>query len=57
VKKRHNIHLLRENSLDPDEDSVHVPLIAWSRPAAAQAIRETRGEFLAPASDRLAGHN
>src|SRR6476469_5573924 len=30
------------HALDPDEDFVHVPLIAWPRPAAAQAVGETR---------------
>jgi hypothetical protein len=41
--------------LDPDEDFVHVPFVAWSRPASSQPIGETRGEFLAPASHRLIG--
>ena len=43
------------HALDPDEDFVHVPLIPWPRPAAAQAVGETRTEFLAPASHRLVG--
>jgi hypothetical protein len=43
------------HALDPDEDFVHVPLVAWPRPAAAQAFGETRTEFLAPASHRLVG--
>src|SRR4051794_7303677 len=41
------------DALDSDEDFVHVPLVAWARPAAAQAFGETRTEFLAPASHRL----
>jgi hypothetical protein len=40
---------------DSDEDLVHVPLVPWPRPAAAQAVSETRAEFLAPASYRLVG--
>jgi HAD superfamily hydrolase (TIGR01509 family) len=43
------------HALDPDEDFVHVPLVARSRPASPQAVGETRGEFLAPASHRLVG--
>jgi hypothetical protein len=43
------------HALDPDEDFVHVPLVAWSRPPASQAISETRGKFLTPASHRLVG--
>jgi hypothetical protein len=43
------------SACDPDEDFVHVPLVPWSRPAASQAVGETRGEFLAPASDRFVG--
>jgi hypothetical protein len=42
-------------ALGPDEDFVHVPLVPGSRPPASQAIGETRGEFLAPASHRLVG--
>jgi len=34
---------------DSDEDLVHVPLVPWPRPAAAQAVSETRAQFLAPA--------
>jgi hypothetical protein len=43
------------HALDSDEDFVHVPLVPWPRPAAAQAVGETRTEFLAPASYRLVG--
>jgi hypothetical protein len=43
------------HALDPDEDLVHVPLVAWPWSAAAQAAGETRTEFLAPASHRLSG--
>src|ERR1700722_11901747 len=43
------------HALDPDEDFVHVPLVPWPRPAAAQAVGETRTEFLAPALHRLVG--
>ena len=43
------------HALDPDEDFVQVPLVPWPRPAAAQAVGETRTEFLAPASHRLVG--
>jgi hypothetical protein len=43
------------HALDPDEDFVHVPFVAWSRPASSQPIGETRGEFLAPAAHRLVG--
>src|ERR1700722_168902 len=43
------------HALDPDEDFVHVPLVPWPRPMAAQAVGETRTEFLAPASHRLVG--
>jgi hypothetical protein len=34
---------------------VHVPLVPWPWSAAAQAVGETRAEFLAPASHRLIG--
>ena len=40
---------------DSDEDLVQVPLVPWPWPAAAQAVSETRAEFLAPASYRLVG--
>ena len=40
---------------DSDEDFVQVPLVPWPRPVAAQAVSETRTEFLAPASHRLVG--
>ncbi len=40
---------------DSDEDLVQVPLVPWPGPAAAQAVSETRAEFLAPASYRLVG--
>ena len=40
------------HALDPDEDFVQVPLVPWPRPVAAQAVSETRTEFLAPASHR-----
>jgi hypothetical protein len=43
------------HALDPDEDFVQVPLVPWPRPVAAQAVGETRTEFLAPASHRLVG--
>ena len=43
------------HALDPDEDFVQVPLVPWPRPVAAQAVSETRTEFLAPASHRLVG--
>jgi hypothetical protein len=43
------------HALDPDEDFIQVPLVAWLRPPASQPIRETRGEFLAPAAHRLVG--
>jgi hypothetical protein len=43
------------HSLDPNEDFVQVPLAPWPRPTAAQAVGETRTEFLAPASHRLVG--
>jgi hypothetical protein len=45
------------NTLDPDENLIQVPFIAWPRPAAAHTIGERRGKFLAPAPDRLVGHN
>jgi hypothetical protein len=45
------------HTLDPDEDLVQVPLVPWSWPAPSQAVSETAGEFLAPASDRLVGHD
>ena len=46
------------NTVDPDENLIHVPFIAWPwPPAAAQAIGECRGKFLAPAPDRLVGDN
>jgi hypothetical protein len=45
------------HALDTDEDLVHVPLVAGSWPAASQAVGETRGEFLAPASHRLVGND
>ena len=41
------------HALDPDEDLVHVPLVAGSWPAAAQAIRETPSEFMTPTPHRL----
>ena len=40
---------------DSDEDLVHVPLVPWPRPATAQAVSETRAEFLAPAFYHLVG--
>src|SRR6476660_6320268 len=40
------------HALDPDEDFVQVPLIPWPRPVTAQAVGETRTEFLAPTSHR-----
>jgi hypothetical protein len=40
---------------DSDEDLDHVPLVPWPWPAAAQAVGETRAEFLVPASYRLIG--
>ena len=43
------------HALDPDEDFVQVPLVPWPRALAAQAVGETRTEFLAPASHRLVG--
>jgi hypothetical protein len=43
------------HALDPDEDFVQVPLIPWPRPVTAQAVGETRTEFLAPTSHRLVG--
>jgi hypothetical protein len=36
------------HALDSDEDLVQVPLVPWSRPAAAQAVSETCAEFPAP---------
>jgi hypothetical protein len=44
-------------TMDPNEHLVHVPLVSWSWPAAAQAVDETRTEFLAPAPDRLIGND
>jgi hypothetical protein len=38
------------HALDPDEDFVQVPLVARSWPATAQAVSDTGGELLAPAS-------
>jgi hypothetical protein len=38
-----------------DDNLVHVPLVPWPWPAAAQAVSETRSEFLAPTSYRLVG--
>jgi hypothetical protein len=43
------------HTLDPDKHLVHVPFVAWSRPASSRAVGETRREFLAPASHRLVG--
>jgi hypothetical protein len=43
------------HALDPDKHFVHVPFVAWSRPASSQAVGETRREFLAPASHRFVG--
>ena len=43
------------HALDADEDLVHVPLVTRSGPAASQAVSETRGELLAPASHGLIG--
>src|ERR1700679_7196 len=40
---------------DSDENFIHVPLVPWPWPAAAQAVGETRAEFLAPTSHRLVG--
>jgi hypothetical protein len=45
------------NTLDPDENLIHVPFIAWPRPPVAHAISERRGKFPAPAPDRLIGDN
>jgi hypothetical protein len=43
------------HALNPDDDFVDVPFVAWSRPAASQAIGEIRGKFLTPAGHRLVG--
>jgi hypothetical protein len=45
------------HALDPDEDFVHVPFVSRAAPAAAQAVGETRSEFLAPAPYCLIGDN
>ena len=43
------------HALYPDEDFVHMPLVARLRPAAAQAVSKTGGEFVAPAAHGLIG--
>ena len=43
------------HALDPDEHLVHVPLVAGSRPSAAQAVSKALAEFLAPAPNGLIG--
>jgi hypothetical protein len=45
------------NTLDPDENLIQVPFIAWPRPPVAHAIGERRGKILAPAPDCLVGDN
>jgi hypothetical protein len=43
-------------ALDPNEHLVHVPLVAWPRPAAAHAVGEGLTELAAPAADALVRH-
>jgi len=45
------------HAVDANEDFVQVPLVPRLGPAAAHAVGQTRGEFLAPASHRLVGND
>src|SRR3954468_18833805 len=42
-------------ALNPDEDLVQVPLVAWARSTPAQFIGKARTELEAPAPDTLVG--
>lgn len=40
---------------DPDKDLVHKPFVPWLWPATAQAVGESRAEFLTPAAHGFVG--